>query len=351
MEEQSLYQNVRKKICRMIYEDIYHDGESIPPERKLAEDLGVSRVTVRKALKLLEEEHIIERVQGSGTRIALEYGARTGNMDIITLVAPAQNAFFSRFLDAFQTEAEELDSLVLYKQKPRQQSLEQCLFHIYEKDLRNVVLWLEDMELDPEALRKLRGLGMNIVLFDTALKSSYADSVCIDNRDAVRRLVGCLQEEGCENIGFVGWDDEQVSTVRIREEEFRKLCPEGGVLRIPREYHNCLDYMDPETAEEYLEKLRDCDGILYQVGELAIPLERAARRKNINHRVAMIGENYESRRKPAIMIEQDFQGMAERIFGCLKKQNRKGSAWKPGLYSEKGILKKGEDTEYACNGN
>lgn len=94
MEEKSLYRDVKNKICRMIYKDIYKDGENIPSERKLAENLGVSRVTVRKALKLLEEEHIIERIQGSGTRVALKYGARTGRMDIITLVAPAQNTFF-----------------------------------------------------------------------------------------------------------------------------------------------------------------------------------------------------------------------------------------------------------------
>ncbi len=102
MEEQNLYQNVRKQICRMIYEDIYRDGEYIPPERRLSEELGVSRVTVRKALKLLEEEHIIERIQGSGTRVALQYGARTGNMDIITLVAPAQNSFFPDLLMPFR---------------------------------------------------------------------------------------------------------------------------------------------------------------------------------------------------------------------------------------------------------
>ena len=57
------------------------------------------------------------------------------------------------------------------------QPLEECLFHIYEKDLRNVVLWLEDMEISYEALRKLRGLGMNIILFDSVRKNDYADSV------------------------------------------------------------------------------------------------------------------------------------------------------------------------------
>ena len=44
MEEKSLYRDVKNKICRMIYKDIYKDGENIPSERKLAENLGVSRV-------------------------------------------------------------------------------------------------------------------------------------------------------------------------------------------------------------------------------------------------------------------------------------------------------------------
>ncbi len=338
MEEQSLYRDVRTRICRMIYKDIYRDGENIPPERKLAEDLGVSRVTVRKALKLLEEEHIIERIQGSGTRVALEYGARTGNMDIITLVAPAQNAFFSRFIDAFQTTAEEMDSLVLFKQKSSRQSLEECLFRIYEKDLRNVVLWLEDMEISYEALRKLRGLGMNIVLFDSIRKNSYADAVCLDNRGAVRRLMECLQNAGCKRPVLVSWEDfASGSSVQIREQEFQKLCPEGTIVRVPREYHNHLDRLNQQTVEGYLKQLEGCDGVLYAVGELASPFEQVAALKNMVHPVAMIDEAPGVFATQTFTVDQDFQGMSTRIFSCLKRQNEKGSAWKAKVYQVKGI--------------
>lgn len=338
MEEQSLYRDVRTRICRMIYKDVYRDGENIPPERKLAEDLGVSRVTVRKALKLLEEEHIIERIQGSGTRVALEYGARTGNMDIITLVAPAQNAFFSRFIDAFQTTAEEMDSLVLFKQKPSRQSLEECLFKIYEKDLRNVVLWLEDMEISYEALRKLRGLGMNIVLFDSTRKNSYADAVCLDNRRAVRDLMECLTNAGCKKPALVNWDEvPKGSSVQIREQEFRKICPEGTIVRVPRMYHNHLDRLKQETIEEYLKELEECDGVLYSVGELSTPFEQVAAMKNINHPVAMVDEAPVAFAPETFTVDQDFQGMASRIFSCLKRQNETGSAWKAKVYQVKGI--------------
>lgn len=337
MEEKSLYRDVKNKICRMIYKDIYKDGENIPSERKLAEDLGVSRVTVRKALKLLEEEHIIERIQGSGTRVALKYGARTGSMDIITLVAPAQNTFFSRFIDAFQTTAEELESLVLFKQKPSGQPLEECLFHIYEKDLRNVVLWLEDMEISYEALRKLRGLGMNIILFDSARKNDYADSVCLDNSDAINELVNCLRKSGCKKIGFVGWDDATVGSVKIREEEFLKFCPYGNIVRIPRKYHNHLDELEEFTVRKYISRLEECDGILYSVGELAVPFERMKGKDAFDHSIAMIDKVPGVMGKEIFTVDQDFQKMSDKIFECLKQQNKKGGTWRAEVYQVKGI--------------
>lgn len=345
MEENRLYQNVKKKICRMIFEGIYQDGDYIPPERKLAEELGVSRVTVRKALKLLEEEHIIERIQGSGTRIAMEYGAKAGNMDIITLVAPAQNTFFSRFIDAFQTAAEKHDSLVLYKQKPKNLSLEQCLFQIYEKDLRNVVLWLEDMEISMETLQKLRGLGMNIVLFDTSYESQYADAICLNNKEAINFLVKRLYLEGCKTLGFVGWEEQQVRSVRIREEAFRKLEPDGVIERIAWEYHNRLEELPMKSVHESLDKLQECDGIVYSVGDLGVLFERAAKERNIEHKAAMIDDFPGAEALNMITMEQDFTKMSEKIFDCLERQNAAGSAWRASVYQMKGLALEKEKTE------
>lgn len=340
MEENSLYQSVKKKICRMIYEGIYQDGDFIPPERKLSEELGVSRVTVRKALKLLEEEHIIERIQGSGTRVAMKYGARAGNMDIITLVAPAQNSFFSRFIDAFQTTAEEQDSLVLYKQKPSHISLEKCLFQIYEKDLKNVVLWLEDMELSVEALQKLRGLGMNIVLFDTSFESQYADAICLNNKEAISTLANRLHAYGCKSLGFVGWDEQQVRSIRMRENTFQELEPEGPVCTISWEYHNRLEDIPSEIIYKELEKLQECDGVIYSVGELGILFERIAREQKMKHKAAMIDDFPGAESLGILTLEQDFPKMSEKIFECLKKQNQAESAWRAGVYLMTGLAQK-----------
>ncbi|CAI1874665.1 Uncharacterized HTH-type transcriptional regulator yegW [Serratia marcescens] len=46
----------------------------LPPERQMAEGLALSRVTVSKAMKLLEDKGLISRQQGVGTRVAMRIG-------------------------------------------------------------------------------------------------------------------------------------------------------------------------------------------------------------------------------------------------------------------------------------
>ncbi len=62
----SLTDQVKAHIKEQIVNDEFEDGR-IPPEASLAEDLGVSRTTVRDALGKLEHEGAIYRKQGAGT--------------------------------------------------------------------------------------------------------------------------------------------------------------------------------------------------------------------------------------------------------------------------------------------
>ncbi len=62
----SLTDQVKAHLKALILNDGFADGR-IPPEAELAEELGVSRTTVRDALSRLEHEGAISRRQGSGT--------------------------------------------------------------------------------------------------------------------------------------------------------------------------------------------------------------------------------------------------------------------------------------------
>jgi GntR family transcriptional regulator len=66
-----LYARVASSLRRRILvEDALSPGDVIPPERVLVEELGVSRITLRRAIDLLVDEHILIRRRGLGTFVA-----------------------------------------------------------------------------------------------------------------------------------------------------------------------------------------------------------------------------------------------------------------------------------------
>lgn len=62
-----LYLKVIERIKEDIKNGIYTEKEKLPSEFELSKKLGVSRATLREALRILEEEHVIIRRHGVGT--------------------------------------------------------------------------------------------------------------------------------------------------------------------------------------------------------------------------------------------------------------------------------------------
>ena len=65
-----LYHQVKDALRREIAGGRYPVGETIPPERQLVQQFGVSRITVRQAVTDLEAEGLLQRRHGKGTYVA-----------------------------------------------------------------------------------------------------------------------------------------------------------------------------------------------------------------------------------------------------------------------------------------
>jgi GntR family transcriptional repressor for pyruvate dehydrogenase complex len=69
-EKASVCEDIIERIKAMVRESRYRPGAKIPSERELAEQLGVSRPSVREALRTLAFLGVLETRHGSGTQIA-----------------------------------------------------------------------------------------------------------------------------------------------------------------------------------------------------------------------------------------------------------------------------------------
>ena len=67
---QPMYQQIVESLARRIRAGELAVGEQLPPERKLCDDLGVSRMTVRQALASLQDQGLIECRPGVGNFVS-----------------------------------------------------------------------------------------------------------------------------------------------------------------------------------------------------------------------------------------------------------------------------------------
>lgn len=65
----SKYLLIYSDILTKIEEGVYHRNDKLPSEKELMDSYDVSRDTIRKSLKLLEEEGIIHKIKGKGSLI------------------------------------------------------------------------------------------------------------------------------------------------------------------------------------------------------------------------------------------------------------------------------------------
>ena len=333
------YLDLKKDICRQIYLGTYGDGDRIPSERQLTTDYNVSRITVRKALELMEEENLIRREVGNGTILQYRNWGNPASLDILALVAPSKNPFFSSFIAHFQRLAWEQGALLLYVEVPENSSLEDCLFRLYQRDIRNAVIWPDDQKLQMEKLLRLRSIGMNLVFFDTDDGFPYGDCVHLDNRDAIARLMDGA-EKVYEKCVYVGWDELNIANVRKREEAFRALCPDGQVIRVPWRRDRKILKADLEAVTQELPELNRTM-LLCGTGEIGQQLaELLWERSTVPGKMAVVDTFEGAEKYPISICEQDLEKMARSILEGLKKQVYAGNQWQAERIEVEGVYRK-----------
>lgn len=80
----ALYQRLERGLRDAIERGVVKPAEALPPERDLAQDFAVSRITVRKALDALVADGLLTRRQGAGTFVAGRVEKQFGKLSSFT---------------------------------------------------------------------------------------------------------------------------------------------------------------------------------------------------------------------------------------------------------------------------
>lgn len=93
---ENLGDRVAAEVLRLIASGEFAPGDRLPAERRLAETLGVSRVSVRAGLQQLKAQGLLTAVRGGGTRVA---EPMTGSDPALTALAQIDRGSLADLLE------------------------------------------------------------------------------------------------------------------------------------------------------------------------------------------------------------------------------------------------------------
>ncbi|MEJ7617653.1 MAG: GntR family transcriptional regulator [Pyrinomonadaceae bacterium] len=227
-----LYQSIYERLSRDIMTGRYQPGQKFPSEAALVKRFGVSRITVGRVLRELQQRGFVDRIAGSGTYIRdpaerprenLLFGLIIPNLGDTEIFEPicygiiaAPEASGHALLwghAGAKTSGKEEQALQLCRQ-----SIARAVSGVFFAPLE---LSARSSEVNRQVMKLLRKADIPVVLLDRrpgdgeTRTRERCDLVGIDNHRAGYLAAEHLLRGGARRIGFIGYEN-QAATVKAR---------------------------------------------------------------------------------------------------------------------------------------
>ncbi len=210
--KKTMYMVIYEHYANAIIGSELKPGEKLPTELEIAEQFDVSRITVRKAMKMLTDNGLITRISGKGTFInekPVSAGQDrkaypSGGKLIGVMMSDISAAFGIKFLKGVQAEASSNGhSILLHMGYASQEDEHHGVEQLIANGVKGIIIMpVHGSSYNPTILRQAI-LGYPIVLADIYLNGLSVPYVGSDNRNACKKLVEYLFTLGHTNIAFI----------------------------------------------------------------------------------------------------------------------------------------------------
>jgi GntR family transcriptional regulator, arabinose operon transcriptional repressor len=235
-----LYIQLRTFVLEQIQQHHWLSGDRLPSENELANQFGVSRITVKNALKTLVKEGLIYRIQGRGSFVAapgagepalLSSESNPGSPPIIAYLMPwLRNSFTANLLSGVEEELVKSGYNVLfYRTHDSQQTEKELIHQVIQLGVKGIIIFPVDGEHYNEELVQLTLSRFPIVLIDREMRGIAANSVCSDHSGGAYAATKYLIEQGHQQIAFITSSQHGTISVEERLIGYEKALSDHGL--------------------------------------------------------------------------------------------------------------------------
>ncbi len=202
-----LYVTVKDAVRGAIERGRYRPGQKLPSTKVLSEQLGVSLVTVHRAMQELVAAGALRRGQGKGTFVHEDYVKRCDKSHGVRVgLVLAKDASFAdtslgHILEGIRREADELGiDLMLLRSGEDWRS--ECRGYLYVNPTPDQL----DQSIRPARTNKTPGNGLPVVAVGAGPARPGVALIDTDDLEIGKAAVAHFVQHGHRRVGFVGGD-------------------------------------------------------------------------------------------------------------------------------------------------
>ncbi|MEK3888117.1 GntR family transcriptional regulator [Bacillus sp. FSL K6-3431] len=211
-----LYKQIYKNVLNQIIRGELKKGQKIPSEKDLAKQFDVSRITSKKALDLLAQNKIIERVQGKGSFVIYsnETTITTSNSDlgnaeikilkIGLVITDISDSYGTELIKVVESNVGIYGAQLLIKFTHEMiENEEKAITELLQVGVDGMIVLPIHGELYNPKILELVLQKFPIVLVDRYLRGIPASSVSTNNMQAAREATDYLISLGHQHIAYI----------------------------------------------------------------------------------------------------------------------------------------------------
>lgn len=222
---------------KRIYKDLFYkiktgelqSGTKLPTEDELAQEYGVSKITVKTALNLLKTEGLVLRKKRLGT-VVLNGVINTSGEKLIAVVFSGFDHLDIRIVNGLKQIATEKNvRLAFFDSVTDLQKEREILCWLLSENIAGLIL----MPLSPvgnlDVLSMFSIQKIPMVFMDFPAYTPFAPTITSDNFEGMYNMVKYLISLGHRDIGFFPFSDHFFPTETARFEGYCRALTDSGI--------------------------------------------------------------------------------------------------------------------------